>query len=88
MRTTLAIDEDVLAAAKHLAARDGRTLGEVITALARRGLAPAAREARGPAEPSPKGLPQTRRRNGIPLLPAARATVTPELVNALRDELP
>ncbi len=40
MRTTLSIDDDVLAAARSLARREGRPLGEVISALARRGLAP------------------------------------------------
>ena len=35
MRTTLTIDDDVLAAAKGLAARQNRTVGEVISALSR-----------------------------------------------------
>lgn len=38
MRTTLDIDEDVLAAAKELARAEGRTMGEVISGLARKGL--------------------------------------------------
>ena len=38
MRTTLDIDEDVLAAAKELARAEGRTMGEVISDLARKGL--------------------------------------------------
>jgi hypothetical protein len=37
MRTTLAIDDDVLAAAWHLAERDRKSVGEVISALARQG---------------------------------------------------
>ena len=40
MRTTLQIDEDVLEAAKCLARAEGKTLGEVISRLARKGLAP------------------------------------------------
>jgi hypothetical protein len=77
MRTTLAIDDDVLAAAKHLAERDHKSVGEVISALARQGLARGARGART-------------ERNGVPLLPSRRgaAPVTPDLVNQLRDELP
>ncbi len=78
MRTTLAIDDDILAAAKHLAERERKTLGEVISALARQGLT---RATRGPRT----------ERNGIPLLAARRgaaAPVTLELVNQLRDELP
>lgn len=77
MRTTLAIDDDVLAAARHLAARDRKSVGEVVSALARQGLLRVARGARA-------------ERNGIPLLPN-RAVVTPvtlELVNRLRDEQP
>jgi hypothetical protein len=77
MRTTLAIDDDVLAAARHLAERDRKSVGEVISALARQGLARAGRAARV-------------ERNGVPLLPGRHraAPVTPELVNLLRDELP
>ena len=45
MRTTLAIDDDVLAAAKGLAARQNKTLGEVVSALARQSLRPPAASA-------------------------------------------
>ena len=38
MRTTLDIEDDVLAAAKELARKQGRTAGAVISALARRAL--------------------------------------------------
>lgn len=40
MRTTLQIADDVLAAARSLAEARGCSLGEVISELARRGLAP------------------------------------------------
>ena len=46
MRTTLAIDDDILVAAKHLAEREHKSVGEVISALARQGLV--ARGARKP----------------------------------------
>jgi hypothetical protein len=75
MRTTLAIDDDVLSAAKEIAAAQNRTMGEVISSLARRGLNP---------------LPSKRRtRNGVPLLPvrAGSPRVTTELVHQLREEL-
>jgi Ribbon-helix-helix protein, copG family len=52
MRTTLTIDDDVLAAAKHLAERERKTIGEVISALARQGLAkghPIPRPVRNPS---------------------------------------
>jgi hypothetical protein len=35
MRTTLSIDDDILVTAKHLAERDRKTVGEVISDLAR-----------------------------------------------------
>jgi hypothetical protein len=76
MRTTLTIDDDVLAAARSLAARERKSLGEVISALSRQALRPPA--------------PRARVRNGLSLLPlrAGSTPVTLELVNALRDELP
>ena len=37
MRTTLKIDDDVLAAARELAERDGCTLGKAVSELARKG---------------------------------------------------
>lgn len=75
MRTTLAIDDDVLAAAKGLAARQKKTVGEVISTLARQSL-------QTPGSGKAK-------RNGVPLLRVKDpAPVTMELVNQLRDELP
>ena len=76
MRTTLAIDDDVLAAAKGLASREHKSVGEIISALARQALRPAS---------APGAM-----RNGIPLLPVRpdASPVTMELVNKLRDELP
>jgi hypothetical protein len=75
MRTTLAIDDDVLSAAKELALMQKRTVGEVISSLARQGL--------NPAE-------YTRRtRNGVPLLKVRSGArrVTSELVHQLREQL-
>lgn len=75
MRTTLAIDDDVLAAAKHLAERERKSVGEVMSTLARQGL---------------NGVNRSKRpvRNGVPLLPTRKGgtRVTLELVNRLRDE--
>ncbi len=75
MRTTLAIDDDVLAAAKAIADQEHRSVGAVLSDLARRAL----------RRPKPSAM-----RNGIPLLPrrGGKAVVTIETVNALRDELP
>jgi hypothetical protein len=76
MRTTLAIDDDVLAAAKEMAASERRSVGEVISALARRAMRPA----------------QSSRatRNGVPLLAVRPGAprVTSELVRQLGEELP
>lgn len=40
MRTTLAIDDDILADARDIARAERRSVGDVISELARRGLAP------------------------------------------------
>ena len=75
MRTTLAIDDDILIAAKAIAQQQRKSIGEVVSDLARRSLRPAQ---------SPVA------RNGILLLPVSNpsAVVTTDMVNALRDELP
>jgi hypothetical protein len=44
MRTTLQIDDDVLASARHLASLEAKTLGQVISKLARKGLIPVPQE--------------------------------------------
>lgn len=74
MRTTLDIDDDVLQAARELAAGRGSTAGRVLSELARIGLS------------RPSGGTE---RNGVPLVPrrlpdAPRPTM--KLVNELRDE--
>ncbi len=76
MRTTLNLDDDVLEAAKMMAARERKPLGMVISGLLRRVVEPAAE---APAE-----------RNGIPLFPVSRGAraVTPELVKELLEEVP
>ena len=76
MRTTLNLDDDVLEAAKLLAASERKPLGTVISGLLRRTVEPAAK---APLE-----------RNGIPLFPVARGAraVTPSIVKELLDETP
>jgi hypothetical protein len=75
MRTTLAIDDDVLNAAKSIARQQRRSIGDVVSDLARQALRPRR---------------VVKSRNGVPLLPITvpGAVVTLETVNALRDELP
>lgn len=72
MRTTLEIDDDVVAAARELAAAERRSLGSVISELARRGLTPARVEAEG-------DLPVIR-------VPAGTPVITPEMVRRALDE--
>jgi homoserine kinase len=77
MRTTLDIDDDVLAVARAQAARKRTSIGQVLSSLARSALQPSADTAIAV-------------RNGIPLLQGvgSNSPVTLELVNLLRDELP
>ena len=82
MRTTLQLDDDVLAAARVLARQRLVSLGVVISELARQALV-------APATGSSSGDPGGDHRNGLPLLPwkTTGAPVDLELVNHLRDEL-
>jgi hypothetical protein len=73
MRTTLTIDDDVLAAAQAIAERDRRSTGAVLSDLARRGISRGQKRSAGS-------------RCGFPVLPHRDVVVTPELVNALKDE--
>jgi hypothetical protein len=74
MRTTLTLDDDVLASARALAAQRGVSIGTIISDLARRSLI--------------SSQPPTTR-NGIPLFPVrpGASPVTPELVNALAEDV-
>ena len=79
MRTTLDLDQDVLLAAKEIAARSKRTAGKVISEIFRRGLH---------ASEAPTA---TRRRRanvaaGFEVMPAGGRVVTAQLVSKLRDE--
>ena len=76
MRTTLTIDDDALDAARERAGLEHKTIGEVISSLARQGLCPS----------------QTVQtvRNGVPQLsiqPGA-TSVTLDLIKKLMDEMP
>lgn len=74
MRTTLSIDDDVLDAARALARAEGRSIGEVVSGLARRGLRP----------------PPRRRTRRFPTfdVPPDAAPITPEDVARALDEEP
>lgn len=76
MRTTLTIDDDVLLAAKERAAREKRTVGEVLSELARAALT-------GDV-PAPRSSDSTR--HGFRPLPRRGPAVSNSLVDELRDE--
>jgi len=76
VRTTLDIEDDVLQAAKELARREGRTAGQVVSELARRGLGAASAHTSGRA----------RLRRGVPVLASRGEIVTLEHVQRLKDE--
>jgi hypothetical protein len=73
MRTTLTIDDDVLAAVKARADYEGRSIGAVMSELLRAAL---------------RGAPSQATRNGLPILQRATAAqpVTLETIHTLRDD--
>jgi hypothetical protein len=73
MRTTLTIDADILSAARQIAAAKSKSIGEVISELARRGL-----EARA----------KVTTRQGFPVFPLAPGAppLTPDDVRRDEDE--
>lgn len=75
MRTTLSIDDDILAAVKELAATERRSAGEVISSLTRKALM--------------SNTSSVRTRNGIALLPLRpdATPVTTALIRRLDEEL-
>ena len=74
MRTTLELDDDLLATAKQLAQKQGVTLGHVISELARQSLATKA--------------PLKVRNGALLFLPKARASKSDlRIVNKLRDDV-
>lgn len=75
MRTTVDLDDDVLAAARALAAAERRSLGKVVSDLIRRGLAPR------PVVDDDELFPLVR------VSPTARP-ITPDLVRAALDDEP
>jgi len=74
MRTTLRIDDDILSAARSIAESEERSIGEVISELARRGLAPR------PQEAAMEG--------GFPVftVPEKATPITPEMVRRAAED--
>ncbi len=79
MRTTLNIDEDVLFAVKERARRQGRSAGEVLSELARKGL----------TESSVSGeVAEAEAFYGFEPLPSRGRAVSNELIDRLREDEP
>jgi hypothetical protein len=79
MRTTLDIDDSVLSAVKELARRQGKTAGEVLSALARQALLK-------PAQAAGRELQELPASYGFRPLPPSATLVTNDVVDKLRDE--
>lgn len=77
MRTTLDIEDDVLAAAKELARRERRTAGAVISEMTRRAMAGAVGSSPSPRKRVTAGFCPFASRGGV---------VTNDLIDRLRDE--
>lgn len=77
MRTTLDIADDVLQAARERAKRERKTIGEMVSELARRALTT-------PTEPLPVKEPQAI--HGLKPFARRGGIVTNELIDKLRDE--
>ncbi|MDQ3600830.1 MAG: type II toxin-antitoxin system VapB family antitoxin [Actinomycetota bacterium] len=75
MRTTLDIDDDVLAAARSLARIERRSIGAVLSALARSGLRPPV-----PTKPGTGGFPV------FDVAPGGRPITSEKVRAALDDE--
>lgn len=85
MRTTLDISDDILFAAKELARREKKSLGQVISELARRAFATPTTSF--PERSPTLTLPVSERlaAYGIHPLPKSGHIVTNELIDRLRD---
>lgn len=78
MRTTLDIDDEVLAAAKELARRRGTTAGRVVSELLRRALTA--------TEPGQDQVGESRAFYGFRPFPSRGGIVTDDCVEQLRDQ--
>ncbi|MDP2794366.1 MAG: hypothetical protein Q8O25_09860 [Sulfurisoma sp.] len=87
MRTTLDIADDVLFAAKDVARREKKTVGQLVSELMRRALSsPAAAHTGDSANPPASNEIDTRfREMGFCTLPSRGGIVTNELINQLRE---
>lgn len=79
MRTTLALDDDLVLAVKERARRENRTMGQVLSDLVRQGLT---------GSGSTAGTDTTETFHGFTPLPHRGAAVSNALIDRLREEEP
>lgn len=81
MRTTLDIDDDVLFAAKEIAAKERKTAGKILSDFFRRGIRSNGADAPGLKPGKPFAF-----KNGIPVLPSRGELVTTEQIQRIMEE--
>jgi hypothetical protein len=83
MRTTLDIADDVLFAAKEIAQREKKSIGQVMSELARKAFAVGAYQP--PADQTVPRVSERLAQYGIQPLPSRGAVISNELIERLRD---
>ena len=81
MRTTLDIDDDVLCAAKELAAKEHKTAGKVLSEFFRQAI----QAGKPGAAAVPSGASYAMK-NGIPVVPSRGEVVTTEHIQRLMEQ--
>jgi hypothetical protein len=81
VRTTLDIDDDVLFAAKEIAAKERKTAGKILSEFFRRAI----QSGETGVSATKSGQPYAMK-NGIPVLPSRGEVVSTELVQRLMEE--
>jgi hypothetical protein len=79
VRTTLDIDDDVLQAARERARREDKTIGTVVSELARRALTAL-------PPPGPRGAREPKALHGFRPFPRRGGVVTNERIDQLRED--
>jgi len=87
MRTTLDIDDDLLAAAKELARRERKSAGQVVSELMRKGLTGAGRGPSPGGERPQSAVAEQAASYGLYPFPPGDVVATNDEVNRLREEL-
>lgn len=83
MRTTLDIADDVLFAAREIAQKEKKSIGQVVSDLARKSFAMSAYSEK--AAVSPPQVSERLAQYGIEPLPSRGAVISNEMIDRLRD---